>query len=311
MSNIVTVAISTFKDSRFNWIEDLVKSLEKQTIQDFEVIIVVSRDRQYFKKLKNKVENELDIKYKINVVFNAHDKGIAHSRNTALAHIKTQYVAYTDDDAIPHPMWLEELLSVFNQYKKVGAVTGPVIAKWETHPKDAKSWFPEELYWILGCTTWKINNITEVRNGFASNLLIRKDLLVNLKGFNECLGYNPKNPMVGEETELGMRLNKAGYFTFWSPNAVVYHRILSERIKLNNVLRRSFIEGKTKAFLAKEYGNNELEKESNQFKVVLRKLFDYGSLTAKTYLVLSTLAVLAAFLIYTIIPAEYSRLYDE
>lgn len=298
MSNSITVAFSTFRETYFEWVVELLKSLETQTMQDFEVIVVVNGNKRYFEKLLDAVKCETEISHEINVIFNSVDKGIAHSRNIALKHAKTPYVAYTDDDAIPHPRWLEKLLWTLELNEKAGAATGPVLCKWEASTKNFALWFPKELYWIIGCTPWNITKITEVRNGFGSNIALKRGTLLKSGGFDENFGYNPGNPMAGEESELGIKLMRAGYVTLWNPNAIVYHRIFGERLKIRNILIRSFIEGKTKAYLSQVYGSNAIKLEVDYLQSVIERFVKTRSIKSKALLLLTTMAVLSGYLIY-------------
>lgn len=300
MSGNITVAFSTFRRTYLEWVVELLGLLENQTIKDFEVMVVVSGNKHYYEKLLDVVKNETEVSHKISVIFNSIDKGIAHSRNIALKHAKTPYIAYTDDDAIPHPRWLEELILTLKLDEKVAAVTGPVLCRWESNAENYASWFPRELYWIIGCTPWNITKVTKVRNGFASNLALKRAVLLETGGFNEDFGYNPKKLMVGEEPELGIRLMRAGYFTLWNPNARVYHRIFQERLKTRNILTRSFIEGKTKAYLSQKYGSDAIKLEVGYLQSLIKGFIVTNSVKSKALMLLSTIAVLSGYLTYKV-----------
>lgn len=298
MSKTITVAFSTFRETYFEWVIGLLKALEKQTIKDFDVIVIVNRNKRYFKKLLDTIKYGTKMSYETNVIFNPFDKGIAHSRNIALKNAKTPYIAYTDDDAIPHPRWLEELVWALELDGKTGAVTGPVFGRWEPGTKNYHVWFPKELYWIVGCTPWTIKEVAEVRNGFASNLALKRVIVLKIGGFSENFGYNPENLMAGEEPELGIKLVKAGYVTLWNPNAIVFHRISEERLKTRNILVRSFIEGKSKAYLSQIYGSDILKLETNHLQSIVKHLITARFLKSKASLLLATMAVLTGYLTY-------------
>jgi len=305
--NIVTVAFSTFRETYLEWVVQLLKSLENQTMEDFEVVIVVNGNNRYFKKLQDAVKYETEVNHKINIIFNPVDKGIAHSRNIALKHAKTSYMAYTDDDAFPHPRWLEELLRTLEMNDKVGVVTGPVIGKWEIGTENWALWFPRELYWIIGCTPWDIPKVIEVRNGFASNLASKRRILLKIGGFNEKFGYNPTNHLAGEEPDLGIRLMRAGYVTLWNPNVIVYHRIFRKRLRIKNILLRSFVEGKTKAYLSQAYGSGVIKLEREYLQSVIKSFVKTKSLKSKALLLLTTVAVLGGYLRHV---HSYDKTYD-
>jgi glycosyltransferase involved in cell wall biosynthesis len=289
-----TIAISTYKRSSFGWVVELLKSLENQSLRDFEIILVVNRDARYFEKLRHFLKRD-GTDCIVNVIFNPVDKGIAYSRNIALQNAKTQYIAYTDDDAIPDVCWLEQLVQTLEMDEKVGAATGPVLPLWEVSAQKYAFWFPKELYWVLGCTPQNKKGIEKVRNGYASNLALKRELALELGGFNEKYGYNPKIQMAGEEPEFGIRLAEAGYVTLWTPNAVVHHRLTAERFRIRNVLKRSFVEGKTKACLSRAFGRDALRLEENQLESVARAFVKSKTLRAKTLLLITTLAVLAGY----------------
>jgi GT2 family glycosyltransferase len=294
----LTVAVSTFRETYFELVIQLLKCLENQTFRDFKVLIVVNSNERYFQKLFNKVNHKSNpnTAFEVDVIFNPTDLGIAHARNISLKTADTPYIAFTDDDIIPHNQWLHALLDTIETSDRVGAVTGPVIANWSLDSQEIGSWFPRELYWIIGCTPWLITTIKEVRNGFASNLALKRDIALECGGFNEDFGYNPRNALVGEEPEFGIRLRRMGKSTLWNPNAVVYHRITRNRVKLQNVLNRSFAEGKTKAYLRQILGKESTELEINHLQSVIKAFVKTKSLRSKALLASSTLAVLAGYL---------------
>jgi len=298
MSRDITVAFSTFREEYLEWVLELLRSLEKQTYKDFEVTIIVNSNKRYFHTLLNALENETKIGREVDMIFNSVDKGIAHSRNIALKYARTHYIAYTDDDAIPHPRWLEELLSAIKLSQNAAAVTGPVLPRWEKGTENDSLWFPKELYWIIGCTPWNIGKLAVVRNGFTSNLTVDRETLFKIGGFDENFGYNPRSRMTGEDPELGIKLARAGYTTVWNPNAIVFHRVFKERLKTREIITRSFLEGKMKAHLSELYGQNVLKLEANHLQSTLKSLVKKRSLKSKASLLLTTMAVLSGYLTY-------------
>ena len=298
MHHDIVVAFSTFRETYFGWVIELLEALEKQTIENFKAIVVVNGNMRYYKRLLNVVKYETKASYEIQVIFNPTDKGIAHSRNIALEHAKSPYIAYTDDDAFPHPHWLEELLYALELDGNIGAVTGPVLCRWQSDTKDYASWFPKELYWIIGCTSMDVKGVTIIRNGFTSNLAAKREILLKHGGFDEYLGYSLKTSITGEDTELGIKSARLGYVTLWNPNAIVYHRIFRERLKMRNILKRSFVEGKTKAYLSGVYGSNVIKPEANHMQSIVKRFIKTRSLKSKALLLHSTIAVLSGYFAY-------------
>ncbi len=293
----VTVAVSTFREGYFDWVIQLLNSLKNQTFKDFRVLLVVNSNYGYYTKLQKALSNAKDFPYEITIVFNPTDKGIAHARNIALKNATTQYIAFTDDDAIPHAEWLKTANTTFENISEAGALTGPIMANWAAEIQDFASWFPKELYWVIGCTNYEFPSVRTVRNGFASNLIVNREVAVKCGGFNETFGYNQKSPMAGEEPEFSLRLKKLGKLTLWNPELSVYHRITHNRLKLSNILIRSYIQGKTIAHLKKLYGNGAITVETEHAQTVIEAFLKTGSFRSKAYLATSTSAVAVGYFI--------------
>jgi len=293
----VTVAISTLRASSCRWLIDLLQSLDKQTI-DFGTMIVVNSDQRYFEELETVVHDKHVTNRRVDLLFNRVDKGIAYARNIALRDSGTPYVAYTDDDVIVHPCWLEELVKTLEFNGKAGAATGPVLSLWEPGAEKYANWFPKEMYWVIGCTPWNFKSVRKVRNGFASNLAVKREVALAIGGFNESFGYNQRNAMAGEEPELGMKLTRSGWQTIWNPRALVHHRISPSRMHARRLIARAFVEGKTKARLTRVCGNSNLDVEKEHLQAVFKKFVGNSSLKAKASFWVLTTAVAFGYLTY-------------
>lgn len=304
----ITVALSTFREAYYEWVIELLKSLKDQFIDNFEVLIVVSGNRRYSRMLEKSVKRNLKLGFPTGILYNPLDRGIAHSRNIILEESKTQYIAYIDDDALPSPQWLKELQLGLKYNERAKSTTGPVIPIWDSRASGYSSWFPKELYWAIGCTPWGVDRLSLIRNGFTSNLLVERKAALDVGGFNESLGYSPKSRMTGEDPEFGIRLLRSGYNTVWNPKAIVYHRVSKERLKARDIIARSFLEGKVKAYLRKEYSESILDVETKHLNSILKTLITSKSLRSRVSLSSSTFAVLTGYLAYRILgkpPNEY------
>jgi GT2 family glycosyltransferase len=275
----------------------LLISLNNQTFRDFDALVVVNRDIKYFDKLVNKIKDWKELAFEVNVVFTPENLGIAHDRNIALKTANTPLVAFTDDDALPHKDWLRTINASFETYDHAGAITGPILAYWNPDIAASASWFPKELYWIIGCSYKESQSCVEVRNGFASNLSLNREISLRCGGFNEAFGYHPKYPMAGEEPELCMKMKKVGKLTLWNPKAVVYHRVNANRLSLNEIVTRSYIEGRSKAYLERDFGRGTLATEREQVAAVAKALLKAGPVKSKIYLAASTYAVAVGYIL--------------
>jgi len=297
MNNTATVVISTFDRKRFNSLLSMLVALKNQTVKNFDVIIIINEDKWYYRTLFNTIKYKLNISYKVLTVFLPKDNGIAYARNSVIEDIRTPYIIYTDDDTCPDEKWLEQLIGSFNNpIGNIGAVVGAVIPDWNY---TYNSRFPKEFYWIIGYSDYAEGKRI-VRNGFCSNLAIKKDILVKIGGFNEDFGYKPKRCTVGEDTVLGIDLFNNGYVTLYNPKAVVYHEIAESRLKLKKLTYRAFAEGRTKAIIRNIYGNDMILYEKGHLqKIISLLLFKPLKVRSKILFSFITLIVLIGFLCFT------------
>lgn len=133
--------------------------------------------------------------------------GPAGGRNAGWRLARAPLVAFTDDDCVPAPAWLEQLLAVASEH--AGAVV-----QGQTHPD------PGELdkAGLLSHTV----RIERLGPQFQTcNILYPRAVLEALGGFDERFGLAP----AGEDTDLAWRAVESGCPTVFAPEAVVYHGV--------------------------------------------------------------------------------------
>lgn len=208
--------------NRGHTLENTIKSLFYLDYKyDYEVIIVDG----------NSTDNTAEIldKYKRYIkIGNCPCANLSMSRNIGIAMADSNYIAFIDDDAIPEPEWLTNIMKKFDR-EDVAAVGGPV---YDNHGIDfqkkrfiinrfvndySKSKLPIhsfphsfEFYGVIGC-----------------NSIFRKDYVLKVGGFNEQYDY------FLDETELCSRLIDYGYRIEYSENAFVHHKYSTSAIRNN------------------------------------------------------------------------------
>lgn len=181
----------------------------------------------------------------LTVLPNAGQQGLSAARNTALAAVDTELIAFLDDDAYPEPGWLDSLLGPFADTDVVatGGVAEPIWPR-----TAAPAWLPRELWWIVGCSFTGQPDGERVRNVMGCNMAFRAAPLRAVGGFNTSMGRVGTRPVGGEETEVCILL-RPGRVAF-TPEALVHHHVTADRVRFRYLVRRSYGEGLTKAWLA-------------------------------------------------------------
>ena len=169
-------------------------------------------------------------------------RGIPRARNTALgaAMGTADFVAFLDDDEIPEPDWLAELLRVQRLYD-ADAVTGPCLSRFETPPPRwiEEGGFFERPRWPTG---------RPLHFAFTGNVLVRAHALAAMEAlFDERLALTGS-----EDSEFFQRFTRAGHRIVWCDTAVVHDSVPESCANLRWILARAYRAGAAEAYIERK-----------------------------------------------------------
>lgn len=160
-------------------------------------------------------------------------RGLAASRNTAVARSSCPVVAVTDDDCVPDRHWIAAIDSIMRGPSAPAAVTGRVMPLGPPSPglyavssrtsTEAREYRGRALPWLVG---------TGANCSFSSEWYSR------VGGYDERLGAGSPG-LAGEDMDFTYRLLRAGARIRYAPQAIVYH----ERQSLNRRIATGFSYG--------------------------------------------------------------------
>jgi GT2 family glycosyltransferase len=209
----VSVVINTL--NRAHLLGDCLAGLERQTYENFEVIVVNGPSTDVTAALLESHRGRIR-------VADCATACIGRSRNIGVEAASGAIVAFTDDDAVPRPEWLARLVAPY------GDATVAGVGGWVFAPRR------DEMQWRI-CTA--------TRAGFPSpdspppwnqyaragadpflyltgcNMSFRREAIVAVGGFNENYTYGH------EDTEIAARILDAGHGLVLVEDAVVDHMI--------------------------------------------------------------------------------------
>lgn len=162
--------------------------------------------------------------------------GLSNARNRAIAETHGEYVLFIDDDETPHPDWLRAYERLIRAHD-TDAFGGRQVVMFENA---RPAWLKDELLGFLG----ELNRADEVKPltdpytpFYGGNFGFRKAVCEKVGLFDATLGRKGTDNTGGEEVDFYRRLLAAGYKVWWTPEAVIYHRIQAEKLS-----RRYFLD---------------------------------------------------------------------
>ena len=157
------------------------------------------------------------------------EPNISTARNLGLTHAAGEVVAFIDDDAVPEPQWLRYLVAPAAQ-SDVAAMGGFVRGRngisyqWKARSLDALGEAHD-----LDMNPHQASILTPPKGRAikieGTNMAFRRGVLIELGGFDPAFHY------FLDETDINMRLARAGYKTAIVPMAEVHHGFAANKLR--------------------------------------------------------------------------------
>jgi len=239
----VSVVICTYAMERYDVFSECVDSVLAQTYDRLEVVIVVDGNDPVFDRVVDEYGGLEDVVFHCN----EENQGISYSRTKGAKIATGEVVAFIDDDAVAEPDWIEQLARVYEESDAI-AVGGHAKPDWVTKKPD---FFPEEFYWLVGCDERGMGeHMEELRNTYGSNISFRRDIFLNVGGYDENTGRKGDRHIQAHEAPVCIRMaNKYGKGVIYNTDAVVHHKLFDYRGEFRWLVFRSFWQGYSKRIM--------------------------------------------------------------
>ncbi|MBB2990463.1 glycosyltransferase involved in cell wall biosynthesis [Mycolicibacterium iranicum] len=162
--------------------------------------------------------------------------GLSTARNTGLRAARHAVVAFTDDDVVVDPQWLQGLARGFGRAAQVTCVSG-LVPSGELRTA-AQAYFDQRVSWAESLRPRVYSMATPPadqplfpfqvgRFGTGANFAVVRDRILELGGFDEALGAGTPS-QGGEDLDIFFRVLTAGDTLATEPAAIVWHRHRSD-----------------------------------------------------------------------------------
>lgn len=155
-------------------------------------------------------------------------RGLANVRNRAVFEAgNPDFIAFLDDDEVPTPFWLDELLSTYFKFD-ADVVAGPVFADYA----------PDVPNWVVGGDFFVRATFP---TGHSMDKCSSNNVLIRRVVFDRVSSFSDNFELTGaEDTEFFMRVRRAGFKIVWANDAIVHEAISATRANFGWLLRRSY-----------------------------------------------------------------------
>lgn len=235
----ISAVICTY--NRSNYLSRAIESLLNQTLDKdtFEIVVVDNASTDDTASAVNRIIGLRGAQ--IHYVYE-NRLGLSYARNAGIAAARGDIIAFMDDDAWAAPEWLAALLRTYQENLAACAVGGRTLLDWEVPRPD---WLDDGLLPYLGFIDWgnEVRQLEWPEYIAGENCSFKRQTLEELGWFSTALGRRGAALLAAEETELQLRLHRAGKAVFYQPAAVVYHAVSESRVTKSSLRKRVYWAG--------------------------------------------------------------------
>ncbi len=257
------LVISVYKNTRD--LEVVLRSIEQQSVNNFEVIISEDGQSQEMKDFVSNYQGSLHL-----IHFTQEDNGWQKNKslNNVIRNTDADYFIFIDGDCVLHPDFVKNHLR-FAKPKRILAgkriklgekysedlrnalqiknFSSKIVAEISSIKKDGAKFYEEGVYISPDSILSVFARVRSITNIKGCNFSCYKQALIDINGFNE----DYKLPAIGEDIDLTWRFEGLGYKLFSVRNfAVQYHlyhkenwsdQSVNEKIMKENQAKKQYV----------------------------------------------------------------------
>ena len=236
-------------------VAELLASLDKQTDKGFEVLVIEDGSSVPCETICKQFEKKLDLHY-----YFKPNSGRSETRNYGMDRATGDWFIIYDSDVIVPPQYIATVREELERNPKVDCYGGPDAA--DDSFSDVQKAINYSMTSVM--TTGGIRGATKNKEKFSPRSF---NMGISRKCYEQVGGY--KN-MIGEDIDLSIRIQQAGFRTTLIPEAYVYHK---RRVDLRKFFQQVNTFGKGRVLLG------EMHPGSTKIVHLLPAAFVIGNIT--------------------------------
>lgn len=241
----ISVVICTYR--RPGMLGMAIKSLLNQTlaVEEYEIIVIDNNSQD---GTRDVVHNYIEAGSNQVCYVLEKRQGLSHARNMGVRVARGNIIAFLDDDAVADDEWLASLLEVYDNIPDAWAVGGKVLPIWGS---ERPQWLRDSMLRSLSIVEWGDERrlLKWPERIIGTNCSFRARVFLEVGLFATNLGRRATLLLGYEDTEIQQRIHELGKLVFYTPQAVVYHRVPRERMTKRYFYSRVYGTGRSQAIL--------------------------------------------------------------
>ena len=216
---------------------------------EWELMICINNSTDNTEEVIAEFSDRLPVK-----VFHQSKQGISPSFNLLMDNAQGELVAFTADDVIVADNWLKKGMAIAAEKTEYGMIGGRITAFYGEHKKDWVDRF--NFSHVAYANTPEQFSYGEVGPGsiFGACLIIRREVLETGVRYDENIGPNGKNYIMGSETDYLTRVAALGYKCWFNQDFNIRHIISPSQLEFSWLEKRAYRYGLS--MYHKEKANN-------------------------------------------------------
>ena len=182
---------------------------------DFELVIVDNGSSDWTRYLLNAFEGD------IKILRNDLNLGFARANNQGAATAQGEYLVFLNNDTIPHPGWLREMVAMADSDPAIGIVGAQLLypdsQKIQHAGIEMQNGIPEHAHRGVEANDPRVNQARDLDMVTGACMLVRADLFQRLEGFDVAYLNGV------EDVDLCLQVRELGYRVVYCADAVVEH----------------------------------------------------------------------------------------